>query len=114
VDQSLTSQFDHKISRLYRPLGTGSQSDLDDDDDDTIPDTQLLPMHNNHGASHTPKRSNRKSIRLADVWDEREELFASPDSDDDDELEAEGAVAGHPTRRVDEGQRLPEIYVTSS
>jgi hypothetical protein len=117
VTSSLTSQFNRKIARLYRPLDTGSQSDLEGDDDDSIPGTQLLPIRENHGTSRASKGSNNnKFTRLTDVWDEREELFGiGPDSDeDDDDLEAGGTGAGVRPSRGDEGHQLPKIYVTSS
>ncbi|KAF5380462.1 hypothetical protein D9615_004627 [Tricholomella constricta] len=69
-----------EIARLYRPINT-SLSDLEDCNDDDA-GTQLLPTH----AVITSKANNHKSQRLADVWDEREEIFdidVVSDNDDD-------------------------------
>ncbi|KAJ7452343.1 hypothetical protein B0H11DRAFT_1741991 [Mycena galericulata] len=99
-----------EIARLYQPLDSGSMSDLEDEDD-SLAGTQLLPTH--HSAAAAPK-GGPKSARLADVWDEREELFGiGGDSDDED---AATPVAGPPPRQpgTPNGQPVPKIFVTAS
>ncbi|TFK44343.1 hypothetical protein BDQ12DRAFT_594379 [Crucibulum laeve] len=71
-----------EIARLYRPLNTDYVSDPEDDDD--FNDTQLLPTHYNEAPAH--KGSKNKGIHLADVWDEREELFGVGDESDDEDV----------------------------
>lgn len=89
-----------EIARLYRPL-SASASDFSDDDDDELGGTQLLPTHN----LNTTKLG--KNARLADVWDEREELFGvGPDSDD--EHEGEVGTSGLPAPQT------PRIVITHS
>lgn len=91
--QTMTLFF--QIARLYRPL-SGSISDFEEDDEDDVDATQLLPTHNAH--PH-PKHAG-KSTRLTDVWDEREEFFAIEDSDDENEHEND--------RRVGASRQGPE------
>jgi len=81
-----------EIARLYRPLNADSLSDFEDDDDNA---TQLLPTHNNRA----PKEHTNKSPRLADVWDEREELFGIGDSDDEGEAMPQVISPGVPPHR---------------
>ncbi|KAI0066046.1 hypothetical protein BV25DRAFT_1912849 [Artomyces pyxidatus] len=104
-----------EISRLYRPLSASLSSlnldsDASDADDDGTGEssTQLLPMHHKPGtpASTFPagqgkgKGKNRarpiSNSTLADVWDEREELFEVGDDDSED---------GESERRVEEQAR---------
>ncbi|KAE9411210.1 hypothetical protein BT96DRAFT_869838 [Gymnopus androsaceus JB14] len=66
-----------EITRLYRPLDMDALSD--DDEDDTA-GTQLLPTHHQHQPHKQPAN---KSIQLANVWDEREELFGVGEDSDD-------------------------------
>ncbi len=78
---------------------------LSDEEDEEDVGTQLLPTH--YSNSHHKGTAN-KSIRLADVWDEREELFGIGDDSDD-----EGAgppPQNHAGARTD----VPKITVTSS
>ncbi|KAG6885907.1 hypothetical protein C0993_007925 [Termitomyces sp. T159_Od127] len=70
-----------QISRLYRPLET-DLSDLSDPEDET--GTQLLPMYNRK-ADRAPQGSQYKSTRLADVWDEREDVFDMEGVSDDED-----------------------------
>jgi len=90
---------DTKIARLYRPIDTGT---LSDDDDDEAATTQLLPTHHNHTAI-APKATSNKSIRLADVWDEREEIFGIGGESDDEVY----------TSRHHNGMPVPTISVTT-
>jgi hypothetical protein len=88
-----------QIARLYRPL-SASASDYSDEEDE-LSGTQLLPTHN----FNTTKPG--KNARLADVWDEREELFGvGPDSDDENEREV--GTSGPPAPQT------PRIVVTHS
>lgn len=81
----------------------GSLSD-EDEDEDPLDATQLLPMHN--GPSAASSKGGVKGSRLADVWDEREELFSiGPDIDDED-----GRHTIPPSHSAD----VPKIYVTPS
>ncbi|KAG6866750.1 hypothetical protein C0991_011409 [Blastosporella zonata] len=66
------------IARLYRPIDT-SLSDLEDFDNEI--GTQLLPTHTD--AAPAPKNNHYKSPRLADVWDEREDVFDIGSDEDD-------------------------------
>ncbi|KAG6897524.1 hypothetical protein C0992_000750 [Termitomyces sp. T32_za158] len=67
------------ISRLYRPLET-TLSDLSDLEDEA--GTQLLPTHNRK-SERAPQGNRYKLPRLADVWDEREDVFDLSDDEDD-------------------------------
>ncbi|KAJ7282943.1 hypothetical protein C8J57DRAFT_1297056 [Mycena rebaudengoi] len=100
-----------EIARLYQPLDAGSMSDLEDEDDSA--GTQLLPIHHSTAA---PK--GNKSTRLANVWDEREDLFdIGADSDDDDPPRTPAArVAGPPPPQPEtpNGHSVPKIFVTAS
>jgi len=92
-----------EIARLYRPL------DMDVLSDDEEEGTQLLPTHTHLQPQN--KGLAYKSIRLADVWDEREELFGvgedSEEENDDGSSSAPAAMNPHPVN-------LPTITVTSS
>ncbi|KAG9316621.1 hypothetical protein JVU11DRAFT_2675 [Chiua virens] len=74
-----------EIARLYRPLNTDDPTDLDDySDEEAGPSrTQLLPLFNSQTSSSAkssvPSKAEVKANRLADVWDEREELFGIGD-----------------------------------
>ncbi|KAI0256369.1 hypothetical protein BJV78DRAFT_1171422 [Lactifluus subvellereus] len=90
-----------EISRLYRPLsGSNSSLNLDSEEEDES-GTQLLPLHNKPDTPSSalfPPNKNKKgknrarpgSLALADVWDEREELFGVGNDDDDEEGGSEG------------------------
>ncbi|KAI0339809.1 hypothetical protein BDW22DRAFT_1360828 [Trametopsis cervina] len=70
-----------EISRLYRPLNPDEDILSDDEEDDLEAGTQLLPTQSRPDA--TSAKAAPKS-RLADVWDEGEELFdIGGDSDDE-------------------------------
>jgi len=74
-----------EIARLYRPL-SGSVSDFEEeeDDEDESMGTQLLPTHHVHNTLMLP--FNQKA-RLADVWDERDEVFdIGVDSDEEHDV----------------------------
>jgi len=98
-----------EIARLYQPLDAGSTSDLEDEDD-TL---QLLPTY--HPVTTAPK-GGQKAARLADVWDEREELFGIGGDSDDDASTPTPRVAGPPPRQPNtpNGQPVPKIFVTDS
>jgi len=85
-----------EIARLYLPLNT-SLSDLEDYDDDQT-GTQLLPTHTQH-VSSVPKGSRHKSPRLADVWDEREEVFDIGGLSDDEDDRIPGPAGSDDTPR---------------
>jgi hypothetical protein len=84
--------------RLYRPLGASNSSlNLPSDEEDES-GTQLLPLYSKPETPPSalfPQNKTKKgkgrarsgSLALADVWDEREELFGVGDDDDDDDDE---------------------------
>jgi len=86
-----------EISRLYRPLSASNSSLALDYDDENESGTQLLPLHNkpdtppsalfpqNNSNVRGKARSRSESLALADVWDEREELFGVGNADEDDD-----------------------------
>jgi hypothetical protein len=95
-------RYRREIARLYRPLDTATPFS---DDEDEGAGTQLLPTHTR---STIPNhKRGQKSIRLADPWDEREELFGiGGDSDD------EAGSRTQPEQTVAEGQ-VPSITITN-
>lgn len=99
-----------QIARLYRPLNT-SLSDLEDYDDDEA-GTQLLPTHFDNAVNAT-KGNSHKSTRLADVWDEREELFDIGDDSDDENPTPRPAGSGAPHYTA-KGAPVPSISITTS
>lgn len=97
--------------RLYRPLSASNSSlNLPSDEEDES-GTQLLPLYNKPDTPSSalfPQHTNKKgkgrarsgSLALADVWDEREELFGVGDDDGDEEegsSEDEGEEHAAPT-----------------
>ncbi|PPR05859.1 hypothetical protein CVT26_010139 [Gymnopilus dilepis] len=85
-----------EIARLYQPL-SASISDLEDEEEDSFGGTQLLPTHNNNVAP----TKQQKFPRLANVWDEREELFdIGGDSDEENETHAGGSRPMRDTPRI--------------
>ncbi|CDO69211.1 hypothetical protein BN946_scf185042.g113 [Trametes cinnabarina] len=74
-----------EISRLYQPLDTDGLSE--DEQDSDVDATQLLPLYHEPRRPSKPNRAGaaRKAVRIADVWDEREELFDIGDESDEDE-----------------------------
>ena len=92
-----------KISRLYRPLDTDYLSS--DDEDDFESGVQLLPTNNPTRATNGSSKSAPKVSRLADVWDEREELFDIGEESEDEEMPRPGPAPSPPG---------PKIVVTSS
>ncbi len=97
------TNFIFQIARLYRPLDTEPLSD--EDDDDPLRGTQLLPTHN----TQTAKGSKPTTTRMTDVWDEQEELFGIGDDSDDDEP-PRGTGAGTQPGNI----MVPKILVTPS
>lgn len=87
-----------QIARLYRPLDVSSLSD-DEDEDDILPGTQLLPTHRN-GTNPVHTKREHKPVSLADVWDEREEEFGIGDSDEEDDALQPGSATPLPKIRV--------------
>ncbi len=91
--------------RLYRPLNASNSSlNLPSDEEDES-GTQLLPLYNKPETppsalfmqNKTKKgkgRARSGSLALADVWDEREELFGVGDDDDDDDEEGSSEGEG--------------------
>jgi len=108
-----------EIMRLYRPLSASSSSlNLPSDDEDES-GTQLLPLYNKPDTPPSalfPQNKNKKgkgrtrpaSLALADVWDEREDLFGVGDADEEGSCEDEGEehAAPAPSSRQ-EGQDTP-------
>ncbi|KAI0075749.1 hypothetical protein K474DRAFT_1646117 [Panus rudis PR-1116 ss-1] len=92
-----------EISRLYRPLDTDSLSESEDDLESGM---QLLPTHSDTRIK--PSSKAPKSVRLADVWDEREDLFDI--GDDSDEEGGTNAGTSAPFRSA----TSPKIVVTGS
>ena len=88
-----------QIHRLYRPLNP--EDDLSEEEDFEA-GTQLLPTHVDSTTVRDALKSPVKTSRLADVWDEGEELF-----DIGEESEEEGE-ASHP-RESPPIARLPNI-----
>lgn len=99
--------------RLYRPLSASNSSlNLPSDEEDES-GTQLLPLHNKpdtppsalfpHNKNKRGKsRARPANLALADVWDEREELFGVGDDDDEEgssEDEGEEHISPTPPRR---------------
>ncbi|KAG5647032.1 hypothetical protein DXG03_001402 [Asterophora parasitica] len=88
-----------EIARLYQPIDT-SLSDDDYNEDEA--GTQLLPTHTDP-TTPAPKGSynHHKSQpeRLADVWDEREDVFDIGALSDDDDDATTGPGSGHDTPR---------------
>lgn len=94
--------------RLYRPLSASSSSlNLPSDEEDEA-GTQLLPLHNKpvtppsalfpHNKNKRGKsRARPGNLALADVWDEREELFGVGDDNDEGSSEDEGEEHVAPT-----------------
>jgi len=92
-----------EISRLYRPLSASNSSLALDSDEENESGTQLLPLYNkpdtppstlfpqNNSNKKGKARARSESLALADVWDEREELFGVGDVDEgDDEDKSDG------------------------
>jgi hypothetical protein len=106
---TLIYQTSRQISRLYRPLSASSSSlNLDFSDEDEESGTQLLPLHNKPDTPPSalfPQNTNKKgkgrarsgSLALADVWDEREDLFGVGDDDDENEDSSEDGEEERPT-----------------
>ncbi|KAK0225865.1 hypothetical protein IW262DRAFT_716048 [Armillaria fumosa] len=92
-----------EIARLYRPLDTEPLSD--EDDDDPLRGTQLLPTHN----TQTAKGGKQTATRMTDVWDEQEELFGIGDDSDDDEPPRGTGAGAQPGNVI-----VPKILVTPS
>jgi len=97
-----------EISRLYRPLSASSSSLNLDSDEDEESGMQLLPLYNKPDtppATLFPQNTSKKgkgrarsgSLALADVWDEREELFGVGDDDDEGEDSSEDGEEERPT-----------------
>ncbi|KAG8213934.1 hypothetical protein J3R82DRAFT_10680 [Butyriboletus roseoflavus] len=109
-----------QIARLYRPLSTDDLSDPEDylDDEAGPSGTHLLPLFNPQPTSSSAKPSvpstakTYKANRLADVWDEREELFGIGDDSD-----SEDAPAARPPNHAGGSPQVgsvPTITITRS
>jgi len=109
-----------EIARLYRPLNTDDTLDPEDysDDEGGPSGTQLLPLFNPQPAASLAKAplplraKTLKADRLADVWDEHEELFGIGD---DSEFE-DAPATGPPSRenRSPQSDPVPTITITRS
>jgi hypothetical protein len=94
--------------RLYRPLSASNSSlNLPSDEEDES-GTQLLPLHNKPDTPPStlfPQNKNKKgksrarsgSLALADVWDEREELFGVGEDEDEGSSDGEDEEDAAPT-----------------
>ena len=91
-----------QISRLYRPLDTATPFS----DDEEVGGTQMLSTHK--GSTMPGHKRGQKSIRLADPWDEHEELFGIGGSDPEDEAESHTQL-----RQTGDGGQMPKITVTN-
>lgn len=90
------TKLSRQIMRLYRPLSASNSSlNLPSDEEDES-GTQLLPLYNKPDTPPSalfPQNKNKKgknrarsgSLALADVWDEREELFGVGEDEDEEE-----------------------------
>lgn len=78
----------YQIAQLYQPLAE-SISDFEEDEEDDADSTQLLSLR----VTHAPRPSDKTS-RLANIWDEREELFESAEFDNEssNEIGSSGKV----------------------
>ncbi|KAJ8509069.1 hypothetical protein ONZ45_g8733 [Pleurotus djamor] len=135
VSYHLERYYRHRreISRLYRPLESGS--DDEESDAESPSGTLLLPMHHrsdSNNASILPASSSQrtkqsKSVRFTDVWDEREELFGIGDSDDEDVGDATLAKDANGSKAhgsgINDGPEpvtptshgpIPKIFITDS
>ena len=90
---------------MYRPLGIEPDSE---DEEDLEAGTQLLPTHAGPD-QRSPTKSSAKGSRLADVWDEGEELF-DIGGDSEDESERVPSTATTPAPHLPS----PKIVVTGS
>ena len=93
-----------QIMRLYRPLSASNSSlNLPSDEEDES-GTQLLPLYNKPDTPPTalfpqnnPKKGKSRarsgSLALADVWDEREELFGVGDNEEEEDDDSSGDEA---------------------
>ncbi|KAF8623095.1 hypothetical protein AX15_006506 [Amanita polypyramis BW_CC] len=96
-------RYRREISRLYRPLDTATPFS---DDEEEANGAQLLPTHN--GSTLPGHKRGQKSVRLADPWDEREELFGIGDSDLEDEADSHTQP-----QQPGDGRQVPKITVTN-
>lgn len=108
-----------KISRLYRPLDTeytpsDSEDDLESGPNSSAGLTQLLPLQSSTSSNSVPNGQKQKAKanpgRLADVWDEGEELFDIGEESDEEEGEGKRS-AGLEEEPL---PTTPKIVVTSS
>jgi len=97
-----------EIARLYRPLNT-SLSDLEEHEDEEA-GTQLLPMHIDRLSAS--KGKHHPSPRLADIWDEREEMFDIGEvSDGEDNMIPGPAGFGGGTNYASGDSVVPKIMI---
>lgn len=96
-------------------MNTDDSLDQDYSEDEAGPSgLQLLPLFNGHPAGSQAKSSllskakTSQRDRLADVWDEREELFGVGDDSD-----LEDTPTGH-TNRSPQPLHVPTIVVTQT
>ena len=103
---------------MYRPLNTDDSLDPEDfSDDEAGPSgTQLLPLFNSQPAGSEAKSSlpskakAPKANRLADVWDEREELFGIGDDSESEDTPTAGPPS--PANRPPHPGPVPTITIT--
>ena len=79
----------------------------EDEQDSDADATQLLPLHYEPRHQQNPTKPNRgapKSVRIADVWDEREDWFDIGDeSDEEDEPRSRAGPPPPPPKIVVSG-----------
>ncbi|KAH9858967.1 hypothetical protein C2E23DRAFT_800768 [Lenzites betulinus] len=112
ISYHLERYYRHRreISRLYQPLGTDVLSE--DEEDEDVDATQLLPLHYEAHTPRTPASTKpgrgagaQKAVRIADVWDEREDLFdIGEESDEDDEPRSRAGPPPPPPKIVVTGE----------
>lgn len=110
-----------QIARLYRPLNTDDPLDPEDyySDDEAGPSgTQLLPLFNPQPTTSSAKGplpsrvKTPKADRLADVWDEREELFGIGDDSESEDAPTAGPRSRE--NRSPQSSPVPTITITRS
>ncbi|KAG6850953.1 hypothetical protein H0H93_005822 [Arthromyces matolae] len=92
-------RYRREIEQLYLPLET-HYSDVEDLENEA--ETQLLPTHTTQSM---PEHSQYKSPRLADVWDEREEVFGIGSDDEEN---------SHTQHQAAPPGSIPKITVSES
>jgi len=74
-----------EIARLYQPINADAEDAISDDElDGLTSEAHVLPLYRPQSKStDSPTRSSRGPSRMRDVWDDREELFAVGEENED-------------------------------